>query len=163
MSFFAMQPTFLRESLLLDALLGTGVIAAIVLSLALFVSAKREIRREARKREQSVAALAATIAALTLKIEQAAREPNPEAPAAKRNEAATEPALPLRKSRPGINLNWRIQALRLLRRGQDIGHVSTALGVSRREIELLIRVHQLASGRPTAGWREKRTRGAGLA
>lgn len=54
--------------------------------------------------------------------------------------AMLSPAAP----RPGMNLNRRVQALRLLRRGEDLGHIASALGVPRCEVELLVRVHRLA-------------------
>jgi hypothetical protein len=52
--------------------------------------------------------------------------------------------------RSGINLNKRVQALRLHRRGEDIGHIAAALGVPRREIELLLRIEQLSANRAAA-------------
>jgi hypothetical protein len=45
--------------------------------------------------------------------------------------------------RPGMNLSRRVQTLRLLRRGEDLGFIAAALGVPRREVELVVRVHQL--------------------
>jgi hypothetical protein len=45
--------------------------------------------------------------------------------------------------RPGMNLSRRVQTLRLLRRGEDLGYIAAALGVPRREVELVVRVHQL--------------------
>jgi DNA-binding NarL/FixJ family response regulator len=44
----------------------------------------------------------------------------------------------------GMNLNRRTQAVRLLRRGEDVGHIAAALGVPRGEVELLVRVHQMS-------------------
>jgi hypothetical protein len=44
--------------------------------------------------------------------------------------------------RSGLNVNKRVQAMRMLRRNEDIGHIAAALGVSRKEVELLIHVHQ---------------------
>jgi hypothetical protein len=46
--------------------------------------------------------------------------------------------------RPGMNVSRRVQALRLLRRGEDLGYIASALGVPRCEVELLVRVHRLA-------------------
>jgi DNA-binding NarL/FixJ family response regulator len=46
-----------------------------------------------------------------------------------------------------MNLSKRLQALRLLRRGEDIGHVAAALGISRREVELLVRVQEFSAKR----------------
>jgi hypothetical protein len=54
--------------------------------------------------------------------------------------------------RPGIacsamNQNTRIQAVRLLRRGEDVSHIAAAFGIPRKEVELLVRVHQLGARR----------------
>ncbi len=43
----------------------------------------------------------------------------------------------------GLNLSKRVHALRMLRRGEDVSHVAAALGVPRREVELLIRVQSI--------------------
>jgi hypothetical protein len=48
-----------------------------------------------------------------------------------------------------MNQNTRIQAVRLLRRGEDVGHIAAAFGIPRREVELLVRVHQLSAKRAT--------------
>ena len=47
--------------------------------------------------------------------------------------------------RPGMNLNRRVQALRLLRRGENLEHIAAALGVPLCEIELLVRIEQLTA------------------
>lgn len=47
----------------------------------------------------------------------------------------------------GINMSKRIQAIRMLRRGEDSASIATALGMSRREAELLIRVHRMSAAR----------------
>ena len=47
--------------------------------------------------------------------------------------------------RSGFNLNRRVHALRLLRRGEDVAHVAAALGVPRKEVELLVRVQDLTT------------------
>lgn len=146
MDLFLAQNALLQNAVLQDALLGLGLIAGSVLILG----TKREIRRETRRREKALEVLAAKVEALPLERKRTAMEPAVAGPSTTdANVPLTNPdviadAVPLRS---GVNLNWRVQALRLLRRGQDIAHVSTALGVPRREIELLIRVHQLASGR----------------
>ena len=37
--------------------------------------------------------------------------------------------------------------MRLLRRGEDVGHIAAALGVLRAEVELLVRVQQMSTKR----------------
>lgn len=48
-------------------------------------------------------------------------------------------------SRSGLNANRRVQAMRMLRRGEDVSHIAAALGVTRQEVELLIRVQQMST------------------
>lgn len=52
--------------------------------------------------------------------------------------------------RPGFNIHRRVHAMRLLRRGEDVAHVAAALGVPRREVELLVRVQQVVHQRMQA-------------
>jgi len=131
------QIAFLQDAVLQDALLAAGLIATMIL----VVGARREFQREMRKREEAFEALAAKVAALPVEA-----KPQPGLGSVANAGAAPMDSASI-LARPGVNLNWRVQALRLMRRGQDVAHVSTALGVPRREIELLIRVHDLASGR----------------
>lgn len=41
---------------------------------------------------------------------------------------------------PGFNINRRVHAARLLRKGEDVAHIASVLGVPRAEVELLARV-----------------------
>jgi len=45
---------------------------------------------------------------------------------------------------PGFNINRRVHAARLLRKGEDVGHIASVLGVPRAEVELLARVQGFA-------------------
>ena len=47
----------------------------------------------------------------------------------------------------GINMSKRIQAIRMLRHGENSAHIAAALGMSRREVELVIRVYQMSADR----------------
>lgn len=116
-------------NLVLFGLLAMGLAAA----LALFVSLKYEVRVHERKER---ARMDAMLQRLEI-AERPAPEPAPPAPA---------PVL----LRSGMNMSKRVQAVRLLRRGEDISHVAAALGVSRREIELLMRVQNLSAQRASA-------------
>jgi len=108
------------------ALFAMGLAAA----LALFVSLKYEMRVEARKDR-------ARMDAVLQRLDNAERSaPAPPAP-------APEPVV----LRSGMNLSRRTQALRLLRRGENISHVAAAVGVSRREIELLMHVQKVTAAR----------------
>jgi hypothetical protein len=46
-------------------------------------------------------------------------------------------------AKPGLNVSRRFQALRLYRRGERPEQIAAALGVPVREVELLIKVHQI--------------------
>jgi hypothetical protein len=86
-------------------------------TLILFVSVKRELRRQSRRIDNVLNQL---------------------------REAAQAPVSALR---PRLNIQKRFQALRLLRRGEDVAHVAAALCVPRREVELLIHVQELSAKR----------------
>ncbi|HEY4361899.1 MAG TPA: hypothetical protein VGN17_13055 [Bryobacteraceae bacterium] len=101
-------------------------------TLALFVGIKRDLHRQSRAHRASIE-----------RVLQEIRETERPAP--------PPAALPPLTLRPGLNVQRRVQALRLLRRGEDISHITAALGVPRREVELLVRVHQLSAKRAAAG------------
>ena len=104
-------------------LLGCGLIA----SLALFVTIKREMRMSAARSRQRMDEIARRLE------ETNRREP--------------EPVFIGAPPRSGLNISKRVQAMRMLRRNEDISHVSAALGVTRNEVELLIRVQKMSAGR----------------
>ena len=83
--------------------------------------------------------LASLMLFLSLKREIHRQRPKPEKVKLPEPEPVFVPAQP----RSGINVNRRVHALRLLRRGEDVAHVAAALGVPRREVELLVRVQGL--------------------
>lgn len=116
------------SSLLPFAFLAVGLAGA----LTLFVSTKRELYRQSHSHQVSLDQVLVRL--------QEAEHPAP-APAA---------PLPFAALRPGLNIQKRVQALRLLRRGEDIAHIAAALGVPRREVELLIRVNELSLKRAAA-------------
>ncbi len=102
------------------ALLATGLIAA----LALFVSMKREIHNNAATHSKQMQELVGKLNHVP---------------------AALEPAFIPPPARSGLNMSKRVQAMRLLRRNEDVGHVAAAVGVTRSEVELLIRVQKLSA------------------
>lgn len=113
---------------------------ALAAALILHFSLRRELRaglRDLRDREAALVAevqdVRAKLNALALKLEeQAASEP------------AAMPQVP-----SGVNISKRIQAIRMLRRGENSAHVAAVLGMPRQEVELLIRVHQMGAHRVT--------------
>jgi hypothetical protein len=110
-------------------LLSLGLMA----SLWLFLSLKREIRAHAHKHGKRMEEMA----------EQLRKTPEP---VPRPEFLAWDPPAP----RAGFNLHKRVHAMRMLRRGEDLAHIAAALGVTRREVELLIRVHKLTAAK-TAG------------
>lgn len=130
-------------------LFALGLLAA----LALFLSLKRELRRQARKDRARMDELATRIA----DAERPAPVPGPgvagpnpaeQSPA---DQAVGEPVFEPAPLRSGMNMSRRVQAVRLLRRGEDVSHVAAALGVTRSEVELLVRVQKLSAQRAAAG------------
>jgi hypothetical protein len=115
-------------SLLPFALLTVGLSGALVL----FLSIKREMHLQSRSHRVSIDQILDRL--------REAEEPAP-APAM---------LLPPLTLRAGLNVQRRVQALRLLRRGEDIAHIAAALSVPRSEVELLIRVQELSSRRAAA-------------
>jgi len=106
-----------------QALIMYGLLAAgLAGSLALFWSVKREIYSHAAKNRRRMEALARVI------------EHTPA--------QEVEPVYVLAAARSGMNINKRVQAMRMFRRNEDVSRIATVLGVTRREVELLIRVHQ---------------------
>jgi hypothetical protein len=146
-------------------LLGLGFAATFVLCLGL----KRELRAWLREQQAKETALAAEIHELRAKIQRAGpgagseRSPLPNNPAATGSVVprVSEEALaaklgelapiPGPSSTPrvssGINMSKRIQAIRMLRRGENSASIASALGMSRREVEPLIRVHRMSADR----------------
>ena|SRR5579862_980362 len=100
------------------------VASALCGSLAMFVSLKRDLHRDAARNRK--------------RLEELASRPPPE---------TVPPAEPVFVApaalRSGWNLNKRVQAMRMVRHNEDVSTIAAALGVTRREVELLIRVQTM--------------------
>ena len=118
------------------AIVGLGLITTLVL----FFSVKLELDRTTRRERKRVDEILE-------RLQAASPTPPPFAP---------EPVFVPVASPAGLNINRRTHALRLLRKGQDITHISAALGVPRQEVELLVRVQDLI-----ANTQAKATRASG--
>jgi hypothetical protein len=103
------------------------IAAGLFATVALFLTLKYEIRRQARKQKSRMEAMAIRISEERPAVEELAFV-----------------AAPLRA---GINLSKRVHALRMLRRGEEVSHIAAALGVPRKEVELLIRVQSIGMAR----------------
>src|SRR5713101_4971173 len=109
--------------LIQSILLALGLMA----SLFLFVSLKHEIQVGARRQRKKIEAMERRL------LDASAGAPAPE--------PAVRPLTP----RSGFNLNKRVHAMRMLRRGEDAAHIAAALGVPRKEVELLIHVQGMVA------------------
>jgi hypothetical protein len=123
----------LERSLILAGSYALQAAGAIVL-LLVFLALKRELH-ELRSR---VTRLDFTLRldAMNMRLHEA-------------EERASSPGAPL-PARRSVNLSKRSQVIRLSRRGEPIETIAATLGLPRREVELLLKVHQastaLASG-----------------
>jgi hypothetical protein len=99
---------------ILCSLLAIGLAA----SLTLFFSIQREVRAQAMKNRG-------------------------ESEFSRTAPAAPEPVYISPAPRSGMNISTRVQAMRMVRRNEDVSHIAAALGITRREVELLIRVQRI--------------------
>lgn len=113
------------------------ILAACVLtltgSLVLFFSLKREMARLRREMEERGEQWSAEAGELRRALQVLSQELELE-----RKAAMDRAAIP----REGMNLSKRSQALRMHRLGQSPENIAAALGVSRREVDLLLKVHR---------------------
>ena len=116
-----------------------GILAAgMIASLLLFVSLKREVHKYMNRDRRDLEEIQKRFDQAHRPVSNQAREEPP-------NEPESQPQGLVLAPRSGFNLNRRVQAVRLLRRGEDVGHVAAALGVPRNEVELLSRVQEMAA------------------
>jgi len=115
------------------------IYAVIAMSLAgtltLFITAKLEIRRGLRAAREAHASVDGAVQQMSVGIEQLRTEMTSPAP------------VPAPAAGPALNLTKRTQALRMLRRGESVESIASALRAPRNEIELLVKVHQI-QGQP---------------
>jgi hypothetical protein len=110
------------------------IAAGLLSTLALFATLKREILRYANRDKRRLENM------MTRLIEA---ERVPELAAIAEPAIAVVPA----PMHGGLNLSKRVHAMRMLRRGEDVAHIAAALGVPRREVELMIRVQSIGKAR----------------
>ena len=110
------------------------IAAGLLSTLALFATLKREILRYATGDKKRLEVMMA-------RLIEAERVPQPVAIA---EPALTPVPAPMHG---GLNLSKRVHAMRMLRRGEDVAHIAAALGVPRREVELMIRVQSIGKAR----------------
>jgi hypothetical protein len=114
----------------------TIVLCALVIlglggALVLFLSLKQEMRAGSAKSRRKMEALVKSMEERL--VQASAAQP------------ASEPIYIPANPSSGMNITKRVLAMRMVRRNEDISHIAVALGVSQREVELLIRVHRLSA------------------
>jgi DNA-binding NarL/FixJ family response regulator len=113
------------------------IAGALTGTLFLFITAKLEIQRAlltARDARQSVDGAVQEISAGMERL---------------RTEMSLAAPVPAAAAGPALNLTKRTQALRMLRRGEAVESIASALRSPRNEIELLVKLQQL-QGPPLA-------------
>lgn len=113
----------------MELLLLILITAALLLCLYLFVTLKLEWSARDRRARQFDAALVA-VARQIQDLEERVGE---------LEQTASGPA-----PRPGMNLTVRSQVLRRRRQGEDPAQIATALGLSRTEVDLLLKVERIS-------------------
>lgn len=116
------------------------LVAGLALCLYLFISLKAETgalrRRALEDRKQS--------AALELSLAEARSAIQVLEAALRDVERQTGMLVPPEPARSGLNISKRTQVLRMHRTGQDVPGIAAALALPRAEVELLVKVHQIA-------------------
>lgn len=102
-----------------------AVAIGLAVTLVLFLTVKVEMQRNARCERKRVDDLLGRL-----------QEAEPAPP-----ETVYVPAT----LQPGFNINRRVHAGRLLRKGEDVAHVAAVLGVPQAEVELLARVQAMTA------------------
>jgi len=116
-----------------------GLVAAgLLLCLLLFLFAKVEIVRLARRSESDRQQVQARLEELCKTVEEMRL-------ALRDVEERTGVLVPPTPPRSGLNLTTRAQALRMFRRGETAERIAAALHVPENEIRLLIKVHELSA------------------
>ena len=107
-------------------------------TLVLFVTAKLEVGRALRAARDARESVHTAVREMSVGMEQLRTEMSLPAPV---SAPATGPAL---------NLTKRTQAMRMLRRGESVESIASALRAPRNEIELLVKVQQMVQALPPA-------------
>ena len=111
----------MNGSLVLLIVMCLGLVGA----LGLFLSLKQDV--EARSRKERV-----RIKEILVRLEEAETKLS-----------LPQPVFVAEPPRSSINVPQRVQAMRLHRAGKTEGEIAAALGISRREVELMVRIHQM--------------------
>jgi hypothetical protein len=141
-----MNPAEVRSMTTLISLAPYALLTlALIGLLAVYFTLKREIGAQAR-RNRRIEAMLVRLKEATAPLEDGHASGRVLDPWRIDSKGDAPPLAWIAAPRSGMNLSRRVQALRLLRRGEDLGFIASALGVPRCEVELLVRVHRLSLG-----------------
>ena len=101
----------------------------------LFLAFRFTVRTAWRKGEQSKEEMVRQLQAMELQVQQL------------REKVTQVEERPAAAAGPALNLTKRAQVLRMHRRGESVQTIAAALRSPRNEIELLLKLQQMASGR----------------
>jgi hypothetical protein len=107
--------------------------------LYLFLSAKRDLRAAVRRLEKERIVTETAIRLISAECRDLAEK-------FRESEERTGMLVAPAPTRSGLNLNTRTQALRMARRGDRPEQIAAALGIPESEVELLVKVQQVARG-----------------
>lgn len=116
--------------------------AALMASLALFFSGKRESEEFRRRAEEERKETEVALEALRESVDRLEQELEEE-----RMAACERPRTP----QASMNLSKRSQALRMHRLGEPPEKIAQVLGLSRTEVDLLLKVHRMVIASVTEG------------
>jgi len=110
---------------------------AAVAGLFIFISVEREIRRLKSRLEPLKNTELAGQHELQIQLDDLS---------ARLREAEERSSAPIQAqpATSGVNLNKRNQVIRMSRRGQPAANIAASLSMSRREVELLLKIHALS-------------------
>lgn len=111
------------------------ILMALIATLVMFVTAKLEIQQALNEARKARLTLDGAIEEMSAGMGQLRAEM-----------ATTVVAAAVSAPGPGLNLTRRTQALRMLRRGETLESIASALRTPRNEIELLVKLQQLTPG-----------------
>ena len=111
------------------------ILTALIATLVMFVTAKLEIQQALNEARKARLTLDGALEEMSAGMGQLRAEM-----------ATTVVAATVASPGPGLNLTKRTQALRMLRRGETLESIASALRTPRNEIELLVKLQQMTPG-----------------
>lgn len=126
----------MRADWILPAVNFVLLAAGLGLCLYLFFTLKCDMRTQEKRAKAAESALTAALAAIRMSLDQARTE-------VRDIQEQTGMLVPPSPAQSGLNISKRGQALQMYRRGQAPEQIAASLSLPVREIDLLIKVHQI--------------------